>query len=284
MKALICLCVLFLSSSAWSWSQSVHSASGEATYQALSKEQRRYFAKLAKALPSDVRLFRDMSGWVDTVRGEPIIELFERDVPRGLEAFASSHSARWHYQNAPYRLATASRPCSITDNGQLESAFLAVSSSLNETLTVRQEAMLIAFAMHLLEDAHQPLHTGTLVRSDCSVDRGGNLYCLHKYANRCAMNLHRLWDAAFALDRSSQFWRAIPSSNAPFRPANIEIAAVLAEGEMLLDEVYATPENRLPREAYLEWAKTQTQARLTKMVQRNVAFLKAHYHKKHMQN
>lgn len=276
----VALIVITASNVAYPWSQSVHNVAGETVFQRLSKEERRYFSKLAQAISGDVRYFRDMSSWVDSVRSMPVQELFEGDVPAALSPFARRHSSEWHYENNPYFPKHHHRACSIDNTGKLEEAFSAIDTALQEQTSVRQEAILIAFAIHLLEDIHQPLHTNSLARNDCSLDRGGNLYCLQKYADKCVMNLHQLWDGAFGLGKDLSFWRTISAGQPKDRPIHFDISLALVEGRDVIEGVYKAQENRAPRAEYLKWARAEAELRTTLMVQRVTAYLKTHHARK----
>lgn len=268
---------------AFSWSGSVHREIGVNVRALLSPSEAQYFDGLAKSLIDDARDLSSLSPWVDSVRGTPIFELFESDVPEALEGFSRRHSSRWHYENSFYHGSLhihgteKKHPCRMTNAGQLEEALLAVDQALQQKTTQHQEAMLVAFAMHLLEDLHQPLHTTTLVRSDCSHDRGGNLYCLQKLSGRCVMNLHQLWDQGFSVSKNSRFMASIELGAPPSLPLSTEIALLRAKGEDLAKKVYETQENRMPHDNYLRWAKPVAEQQIKLSVQRVAHYLKKHY-------
>jgi len=241
----------------------------------MSKDERRYYAALARVLPNNSTLVRDMSAWVDSIRSEPISAVFNGKVPRALTAFASQHSSRWHYENYPFSRSDQARSCRVKNKGQLEEAFMAVHKALRSDITQKQEAILIAFAVHLLEDAHQPLHVSTLIRPSCEIDRGGNTFCLQKYGNRCVMNLHRLWDGAFSPDKA--FWQQAGKSDYTLLPINTELALIVSEGKEIVRQVYEQPENRAPVQSYVQKSKSIAELRLEKMVSRASAYLREHY-------
>lgn len=63
----------------------------------------------------------------------------------------------------------------------------------NKTLTKFQKSFYLSFLIHLVGDAHQPLHCAELYSANFPHgDRGGNLF---KIRNRQYHNLHAYWDA-----------------------------------------------------------------------------------------
>jgi hypothetical protein len=215
---------------------------------------------------------------VDSVRNQPIYELFDKKVPHALRSFQQSHSGRWHYENHFYFKPNERFRCKLTNNGKLEDAVSAIDAALKEDLNKEQEVILIAFAMHLIEDVHQPLHTGTLVRKDCSIDLGGNRYCLQRFGGKCVLNLHRLWDQAFEAHRGKPLHTEVSQShfNDDFFLIH-ETRLALFEGERLLPSVYSIEENRAPYGRYVESSKSIARVRLVKSVERVTRFLKEHY-------
>jgi len=264
----------------FAWSTSVHRDIGAEVYNLLSKKEKRYYKALTEYMPAKNLAFYDLSPWVDSVRSEPIFELFQSKVPVPLEPFPQRHSSNWHYENSAYFKPRERFHCALKNNGLLEKALLAIDDSLKTKLTKKQEAMLIAFAIHLMEDAHQPLHTGTLVRSDCSIDLGGNRYCLQKLSGKCALNLHRLWDGGFSASKAITISNELVATLSKEFHLDIEIQRILMEGEAQLASVYAIEENRAPYEEYINQSRFIAEDRLRKSVVRVTHFLKNHYDRK----
>ena len=276
--SLICFCVL--SSPALAWSTSAHQDIARETLKLLSKQERRYYKKLAEAMPVRGLSFEDLSPWVDSIRGEPVLEVFGGKVPRALRSLQNRHSSNWHYENTFYFKPRQKYRCDLTNNGRLKQALLAIDRALKSKVDKKREAILVAFAMHLIEDAHQPLHTGTLVRSDCSLDLGGNRYCLQKFSGKCALNLHQLWDRAFSASRNSSLAKRVSRDfTTPFS-IEIEIEKILEEGQSALPTVYSIEENRAPFEGYIDRGKQVAEDRLINTVGRLTHFLKMHYARK----
>lgn len=282
--SLVFICVvLSLSNTSWSWSGSVHASIGRQVFELLDKKERAYYRALSTHIGIDQMQFHDLSAWVDSVRGQPVYELFETNVPEALFEFRQRHTSTWHYDNTFYHGnlkfhgVAKKHACRIQNIGKLERALLAVDKALQAKTTKKQEAILVAFAIHLLEDLHQPLHTTALVREDCSHDRGGNLYCLKTLGGHCAMNLHRLWDQAFSVTKDKKFMRSIELGSAPSLPFHTDLALVLSQGQQLAPEVYNTEENRMPHPEYFDWAADIARVQIEKSINKVTYYLKAHY-------
>lgn len=273
---------LLLSPLVCAWSGQVHSKIGAATYILLDENEQSYYDELALYLPNKKASFYTMSAWVDSVRNEPIYEVFNEQVPAALVPFQQRHSGTWHYENSFYTIKKPLRDpnepiCRMQNNGKLEEALIAIDTALSESLTKQQEAILVAFGMHLFEDYHQPLHTTSLVRDDCSHDRGGNLYCLEKYNGRCVMNLHKLWDKGFGAANNQGLLNALQLPDPSPLPLSTELALLQAKGRDLAQKAYETPEYRIPHPDYMGWAKTQSEQKIKQSIYRTTHFLKLHY-------
>jgi hypothetical protein len=76
-------------------------------------------------------------------------------------------------------------------------------------------AVALAWVLHLVGDAHQPLHNSARITpQDTAGDRGGNLFLLHGLYPRS--NLHAYWDG-------------IVGMAAPWRPGDIDEAAYVGD-------------------------------------------------------
>ncbi len=259
------------------WSRQVHNAVGSKLETLMSDDQRLYYAQLALQIPGQNIQFSDLSAWVDSIRNKPLAEVFEKDVPPALAKVANRHSSNWHYQNFFYKPTDKEKACRIRDSGRLEKSLKLIDEALKGKTSIKQEAILIAFYIHLIEDAHQPLHTMTKVHPDCSHDRGGNLTCIQFDGRQCRMNLHRVWDMGFGVSQKDDFWQAIPIGKKKPLPFNMELRLILTEGELLAENVYTAKANRPLQQDYIRWAQQVVADRLTLCVQRLNFYLKEHY-------
>lgn len=278
--ALLLLCLMF-SGPAQAWSRYTHTALADTINGMLKKDERRYYSRLARILGKQKGVknltFRDMSAWVDSIKNIPLQEVFEGQVPAALASYQQYPTATWHYENHLYDPNKLAKDCRIPVKGQLEKALLAIDQALQEKRTLEQEAILVAFAMHLIEDVHQPLHTSTRVESGCKHDIGGNRYCLEKKAGRCVQTLHHLWDRGFGVSNNVKFLKQVELGKPSTLPFRNELALILAEGQMVIPDVYNTQKSRVPHQDYMKKAEMIAKERFTKAATRVTYYLKAHY-------
>lgn len=97
----------------------------------------------------------------------------------------------WHYVNMPgdlSRLAFDQELSNSTDENLYKRALLIIDELKSNTLTLEEKQQKLYFLIHIIGDAHQPLHIGR------SEDLGGNRVKVEWF--RKPMNLHSLWDSA----------------------------------------------------------------------------------------
>lgn len=276
----VCIVLVFFPKLTWAWSQQLHTTISTKVYASLSKKEKKYYERLASSLPYSGKQklsFVHMSSWVDTIKQEPIGSLFKNNIPEDLRVFQSSTSAAWHYDNFFYFPNDVPR-CRPSNKGLLLQAITRIDQALKKDISKAQEALLIAFMVHLMEDAHQPLHTSSRVDKHCKHDRGGNNTCIKYYAKKCVTNLHQLWDQGFGLSRDKAFWASFHYrvSDEKSRFTDL-ISKVLAEGQGLAPKVYLVKPNLAPSADYIAWAKNISAERLTLGTFRITEYLKAHY-------
>lgn len=101
----------------------------------------------------------------------------------------------WHYISEPYAKDDVPTSPALADN---------ILSALSKSLDVlndpnqsqRVKAVYLAFLIHFVADAHQPLHAINYFSATTPTgDRGGNLYLIDDVTE----NLHRLWDQGLGL-------------------------------------------------------------------------------------
>lgn len=141
----------------------------------------------------------------DRIRDIPLGELFEQrglPIPAPLAEYADSDTSPWHYINQPYFSGASEAPqCDITSDTNVVSLLPALLESYELAEDDMSRAILLAFIIHFVGDAHQPLHTISRVDQFCEQDLGGNTFCATQrgFGDRCDMNLHSLWDGAVGL-------------------------------------------------------------------------------------
>lgn len=97
----------------------------------------------------------------------------------------------WHYVNMPgdlNRLAFDQELNNSTDENLYKRALLLIDELKSKTLTLEEKQQKLYFLIHIIGDAHQPLHIGR------SEDLGGNRVKVEWF--RKPTNLHSLWDSA----------------------------------------------------------------------------------------
>ena len=115
------------------------------------------------------------ANWPDFIKSDPTWK------------FADS----WHYVNMPgdlSRLAFDQELSNSTDENLYKRALLLIDELKSNTLTLEQKQQKLYFLIHIIGDAHQPLHIGK------SEDLGGNRVKIEWF--RKPTNLHSLWDSA----------------------------------------------------------------------------------------
>jgi hypothetical protein len=112
----------------------------------------------------------------------------------------SFHHETWHYINYAYRPGGGSGPSVISTPGDvyIEDAFKSnLATASDTTASDSDRAIALCWVLHLMGDAHQPLHTTALVNLKYPQgDRGGNSFLVKKAAGQSTVKLHGLWDDA----------------------------------------------------------------------------------------
>ena len=167
--------------------------------------------------------------------------------------------------------------CEVRNRGRLEEAIVALNAALKEPLTAEQEVRSLAMLMHFLEDAHQPLHSMTLVRNNCKIDAGGNGFCVQKMSSNCVMNLHQLWDSGFSNSKDASLFNQLAIKPASSLPLQTELGLILAENQSHAATIYATDEGRMPHRDYMAAGTDITRSRLDAAVNRIYHLLDKHW-------
>lgn len=280
-------CALSLPVSAWSVDG--HVVVTDLAVKQLSGEQARELERIARLLETqfdfdqrmiNLRSFGEASdlakiaAFPDRVRDELLGGLFARfgaQVPPSLQPFANQDTASWHYINVPYasEMFDASQ-CQITADVNLRRILPLLVQAYDEAADDTSRALVLAFLVHLVADAHQPLHTLSRVDSDCRHDLGGNLFCADNLtaAGSCRANLHALWDgAAGYFDRFDQYSTLrddfLASDRFPPPSDKTDIDDWIDENMGHARFVYSLRENRPVDGSYLDDATRVSFARLS---------------------
>jgi hypothetical protein len=177
-RTFLALLLLLFSNPSLAWSKQGHQLVGELAERELTPVARSQVQRLLQAEPDPT--LAGVAVWADDIRAQGG-ELGRR-------------SARWHYVNFPRDGGCQYAPARDCPDGQcVIGAIGAQARILADTRRPDAErAEALKFLVHLVGDAHQPMHAGF------PDDRGGNGFQLN-YRGRGApggdgSNLHAIWD------------------------------------------------------------------------------------------
>ncbi|HPT49473.1 MAG TPA: S1/P1 nuclease [Accumulibacter sp.] len=139
--------------------------------------------------------FLAASTWPDDIRKDPRFYNAGEEQPTVLVAgFPDMERRRhWHYVDHPIGLVTGD-----TSTGTLDRQLPRLIHTLGSRQAAANErAYALPWLIHLLGDAHQPLHTASRYDADGRGDRGGNeLAIVNPFDPQSPVtNLHRYWDS-----------------------------------------------------------------------------------------
>lgn len=262
-------------SPAFSWSAAGHRYQINHAFQNLSASERAYYENLSLSLsklknkPLQERLDY-LSRFPDQIRDLTLQSVFARygaDIPPTLVTHANRSTAQWHYVN---NISKEDRSrCRYRNPGQLIAALNNIDRALKQPLNQVQEAILIGFQIHLIQDLHQPLHTFSQLDERCQSDLGGNKTCFTvNKKGTCGTNLHAKWDKGFGIfnDKNKPSSRKFRRTALQFNPekwAN--------ENIKYYDAVYAEPGKNYVADAkdIIKKQNAKSIARLTHYLQRH---------------
>lgn len=203
--------LLGFSAQSYAWNFEGHTQLTLKIYDGLTAHEQDYFYNLASLLGKKntrVQVGR-LGSWADRHRDKTLKSLFRsygQSVPGPLKPDENLNTSLWHFHNT--FVSSANREidfehCRLENRGGLLEKILLLDDVLFNSelkLSKKQEAIVIAIQLHLLQDLHQPLHLLSGVGGRCRHDLGGNKVCLdHGKAKRCALNLHQYWDGGLGL-------------------------------------------------------------------------------------
>ena len=207
--------VLFGATPSYAWNDLAHRAIAIAALRSLPAETQqnvlatlqkhpRYRQDFLQLQPKDQTiisssdwLIGQAAVWPDIARGFEHERFFKRDALR-----KRYHRGNWHYINFPIYLDEADRQLNIPDpsvatdadpsepHNVLAAMNFIHAAMLNPATKPADRGLWLAWALHLLADAHQPLHSSALFDAERwpRGDRGGNDQTLEEF------NLHGFWD------------------------------------------------------------------------------------------
>lgn len=207
---------------AWGWSAQGHGDIAVAALEQLPKSlQQEYRSVLmagpwAKGKVSWHSAASRAAAWPDRVKSQPLSKLFSQygsgKVLTALQAYYNRPTSDWHYTNALFinplgkvveaNSRSSAKACPPSREGKLMEIWPKLFSAYHQAKDPRDKAIVLAFVLHLVGDAYQPLHLLGSLDDQCRHDRGGNGFCVapvvgFKAGLRCRDSLHFLWDKGF---------------------------------------------------------------------------------------
>lgn len=195
--------LFFLAGEAAAWNAAGHRLSAVIAWQELSPGMQRQVAALLGRHPAAAdweeklqrgknpapvtpqALFAAASTWPDEIRRQA------RDADPSSAAAVGAHRD-WHYVNWP-----VNRGPSASRGGQLDREILRQAARLGDRRRPDAErAEALAWLIHLVGDAHQPLHVASWPEADGGFDDGGLAFLIHDAARPRLRqtSLHVWWD------------------------------------------------------------------------------------------
>lgn len=261
--------LLFLSPQAWGWSAKGHGEIAVAALERLPQSLRDEYRSVLMSGPwvkeKDKISWRSVASraaaWPDRARNQPLSKLFSQygsgQVPAALKVYRDRSTNDWHYTNALFinplgKVVEAnSKPvgksCPPAAEGRLLEIWPHLFGAYRQAQDPRDKAIVLAFVLHFVGDAYQPLHLLGSLDGSCRQDKGGNAFCVapvvgFKAGLRCRDSLHFLWDQGFgafaedlvvgrfrgdarSLDAAVKQVRRIATEVYPKKPADAQSAA-----------------------------------------------------------
>jgi hypothetical protein len=150
----------------------------------------------AQAADHDLAAFLESSTWPDDIRHDARFYTGGVDEPTATLAGFPDMERRldWHYLDHDWNPAKGKFEASGSLDRQLVTLVSVVG---NGKAAVEQRAYALPWLIHLVGDAHQPLHTASRYGPGGESDRGGNNQAVvNPFFSRrsTSMSLHRYWD------------------------------------------------------------------------------------------
>lgn len=276
------------------WNAPIHMAIAEVALQQLTPRQARELNNISYDLVAEfdqerrLYLMRQFEGtsWLaqlsivpDLDRDIMLDDLFQQydlEVPEPLAIERARNTSHWHYINRAFSTEGLVAQCEFNDGLNLVSVLPLLLDSYEAATSDKARALMLAFIVHLVADAHQPLHNltrefidPTQSGSGCLHDAGGNDYCVSRRSGfqRCEVSLHQFWDGAARLFDDLEMVDEI-ANRISLASSDDDMAADL-DPQNWSDEsysfghfVYATTEDRAPDAGYVSESKAISAERL----------------------
>jgi hypothetical protein len=201
-----------------------------------------YFERWQKAIPADAsqeererRTFLFASMWADDIKRDKDyvsdrIDGGEQDVDSEISDYSDKRMHKyWHYVNYPFSTDGTELPPVVQPN--LETAINDLRAVIASDATEGQKSYALTWLLHLIGDAHQPLHsTARVSQNEKGGDLGGNKVFV--IVNGRNSRLHFFWDDILGVEkqaaRINRLTREIP-------PDDSDLAAKLTVHDWLME-------------------------------------------------
>jgi len=298
MRALLFLSCVLASSVAFSWNAQGHLIVADLALGQLSPAKQRYFEQLAfravKQMEPKKRLylmrtfedtssFAHLSVFPDDLRDRTVRSLYEEyagELPELLAPYADTTTRAWHYTNQPYQPQDTPPNCEKDTSVSLASILPVLLEVFRDGTSEDSQALTLAFIVHLIAEAHNPLNTISKLDEDCESDRGRNKLCVayHPGSRSCEQNLHQAWDSGIGLfDDYGSVANAVERlSNIKVdedKGAQLDVDTWMVEGFNLARLVYAVKPGERLDPYYIEEGKIISTQRVTLAATRLAAIL-----------
>lgn len=187
---LITILNLFFITNSFAWNSTGHVLVAKIAYDRLQPDVKTKVDQIVASFSkeySSIVTFVDMAPWPDSLHAQKI------------ETFS-----RWHYIDNPISGDGTLPPSGLVGTDNVVWAISQIEPVVkNNKANVFEQGRFLAFLIHLVGDAHQPLHTVTRVTAaHPNGDRGGNdfiVQCPLSDTKMASKNLHACWDQGIGL-------------------------------------------------------------------------------------
>jgi hypothetical protein len=208
-RALVVFAALFLLPyPASAWNAAGHRLSALIAWQQLDEVTRQQVSRLLalhpdrerwiarnKSVPPELAAFLEASTWPDEIKGDK--RFYDADIDEATKLLPGfpdmARHRHWHYIDRPL----GNPPKQHPTKGELDRRLDLLITTIGDTrVSDQQRAYALPWLIHLIADAHQPLHTVSHYDTSGRGDEGGNLLTIKTpfHPRLSSMSLHTYWD------------------------------------------------------------------------------------------
>lgn len=189
--------------------------------------------------------FMRAATWADAIRSDPSYRDSDRRPPHDASGYGYREKRlhrTWHYINTP--LSADGTAVRAAAEPNLHTQLVRLRAGLRAPRSADERSFSLVWLLHLVGDAHQPLHAAARFSRDFPHgDQGGNAVVLCE--RTCDRNLHGFWDAALCTTEKPPAIRRLIAALPKVPPAQAAVldeAVWLRESHVLARDVaYAAP-------------------------------------------